>query len=123
MAVTIPQSEKVMVLDVGLPQGGWISVRFAMWFPVAAGNELAQPTFTSSWADVASKDSALLLALRAGTVLEKVYSHDFPAGMSLANVEAFLAAAWTAVNSYLGGVPQPGQFYGTYWDGTAWAKA
>jgi hypothetical protein len=123
LAVTTPLSERTMILQVGLPQGGWISVHFVMWFPVTAGNELPQPNFISSWSDIGSKDTALLSALRAGSVIEKSYSQDFPAGMSLANVEAFLSAAWTAVNSYLAGVPQPGQFYGTYWDGTAWAKA
>src|SRR6184192_3931291 len=123
MAITTPLSERTMILDVGLPQGGWITARFVMWFPVTLGNELAQPNFNSVWQDIVTKDNALLTALRAGQYVEKVYAHDFPAGMSLANVEAFLSAAWNAVNNYLTGVPQPGQFYGTYWDGTSWTKA
>ena len=122
MAVT-PLSEKAMVLDISQPLGGWLQISYVMWFPVTPGNELAIPGFVSAWKDIGGKDAALLTALQAGQVIERVCTTNFPSSFTAAQIEAFLMAAWNAVGGYLAGLPQPGQFYGTYWDGTVWSKA
>jgi hypothetical protein len=123
MPVAVSKSEQVMVLNIIPAAGGWMTVVLAMWFAVTAGNELPIPNFTSAWKDINAKDPALLTALQAGQIVEITDNLRFPANMSATNVEAFLASAWASVNAARNAGPQPGQFYGTYFDGTAWNKA
>lgn len=116
-------NKEIMALSIGQPQGGFQSISFVMWFPVAAGNAMPQPNFKSAWPDISTKDPALLSALQAGTIIEEATATVLPASLTSAQLQVILQAAWTSRNSYLAGVPPQGQYYGFYFDGTTWIKA
>lgn len=111
-------AKKIIVLDTNSSDGGFISIRAALWFPLA--NPIVQPPSTdSAWP---GRSQAEVDALRSGVVREEVRHFVFAVGTSTAVMKAALEADWSARAAFLATQPPPGQFFGVFFDSaTGWS--
>lgn len=111
-------AKQVIVLETNASDGGFITVRAAMWFPLT--NPIAQaPSLESAWP---GRSQAEVDALRAGTVKEEVRQFQFPTGTSTAAMKTQLQADYTARATWLAAQPPMGQYFGVFFDSaTGWS--
>jgi hypothetical protein len=113
----------IVVLNIDQVQGGVVQIRCVFWFPIANG--YPNPNATSAYPAINTTDPAVFTALQAGTMLEEVYSLQFPTSTinnNWSTVEAIILAFYTERKNYRGGVtaaiPDPGAKYKVYHDST-----
>lgn len=104
MAIT----KDICVLDIRDSTGGFITLRCAFW--LAATNAYPSPGLTSSYVNITTdaNTSGILAAIQAGTIIEEVYSFQFPVSwIGSANwgiaVEPLLLAYLNARKAYHAG--------------------
>lgn len=95
--------------------------KYIMWADVPLARQAfyaaKQTGMVSAWKDAAAGDNT---ALQNGSVTERVDQATFPAGTTLAQAEAILAAIWTAYQSEIT-AGNPWSRYGTFMDtSNAW---
>jgi len=93
------------------------------WIPVASG--VRTQTTGSAWLANGSSTgatSAENTAILNGTIAEVAWDYSFPVGTPVATIEAFLQQAWTNKNDEVNGIGA-NQYYGSWWDGTAWSSS
>lgn len=113
-------AKQIIILETNPQDGGYLSVRFAMWFPVAAGKEVPRPEITSSaWKQALTAD---ITALQVGSVIEEVNNVRFANTQTAAQIKTALVAQYGSRKTYLDALPFVGQYYGTFYDGTAWSS-
>lgn len=95
-------------------------VTAAFWLPVTAGQQTPQPNAVSVFRGASAAEIA---ALRAGTVVEQIFSTQYPATFTLAQIEAALQTSYAAALSAFQTKPNPNTYYGAFWDGTTWNAA
>jgi hypothetical protein len=107
---------RVIVLDRPAPD----VYRYVFWADVPAARQAfyANPTAVSAWKDALAAD---LTALRNGSVVEKVDSLKVPAGSTLAQAQAFLAARHADYQAQVTAY-NPWVRYGTTYDGASWTN-
>jgi hypothetical protein len=98
--------------------GGYLRVRFAMWFPVAAGKFVPRPDITASAWKQAS--TAEITSLQTGEVVEEVSDVRFANTQTATQIKAALVSQYASRKAYLDALPFVGQYYGIFYDGTAW---
>ncbi len=111
-------AKQVIVLDTNASDGGFISIRVALWFPMT--NPIVQSgTLDSVWP---GRSQAEVDALRAGTVKEEVRIFQFPIATAGAVIKSALQADYTARAAFLAAQPPVGQFFGVFFDSvTGWS--
>lgn len=111
-------AKQIIVLDTLPLPGGISQVNVVFWFPVAAGREIAIPGATSKYKGATDVENG---AIAAGQVVEEAFQLQSPPGTSTATVKTQLQSAYTNRKAVFDARPNPNQFYGLAWDGTAWA--
>lgn len=114
-------AKQIIILDQSKSSSGEQQVHFLFWFAVPAGQQTPAGGFVSAYRGASTAE---LAALAAGSVVEEEYAGvQYPAGFTLAQIQADLVTRWTARNTARAGLPNPNTFYGANWDGTTWAAA
>jgi hypothetical protein len=98
-----------------------ITLAGIFWLDVSAARQAAyaNPSATSAYKDATGPEIA---ALQAGQVLEFSWYREWPPGTGVAAIRAALVNQFNAEQTRLS-AQNPWQFYGTFWDGTAWTAA
>jgi hypothetical protein len=111
-------AKQIIVLDVdGISRGGEITVHYLLWLTTAL--PVAKPGIQSQWSGASGAEVA---ALAAGTTIEEGYSRSFPISYTTAQIKAYLNAHFASRQNFLTGAPQPGEFFGVFYDsGTLWS--
>lgn len=109
-------AKKIIVLDTSAADGGFITIRAAMWF--TQSNPIAQPGADSAWPQ---RSQAEVDALRAGSIKEEVRGFRFPNGTSTVTMKAVLEAEQAARQVFYNSQPPPGQYYGVFFDNGVWS--
>ena len=97
-----------------------VSYGVLFWFPITL-NPLAR-TAGSTWTASGSSAGATAAentAVQNGSILEEEHSYSFPVGTPVSAIQAILQAAWAKRNAQIAG-QGANQYYGDYFDGTAW---
>lgn len=116
---TATAAKQIVALNLTSTTTGEIDVSVAFWYPVASGNEFAQSSSSSQFSRAVSDENT---ALSTGRVIEEVNTWRFPSSYTGAQMEAFLQLVYTAKLAARNAVPATGQFYGFFFDGTAWSR-
>jgi hypothetical protein len=112
-------AKQIITLETNTADGGQISVRVAMWFPVTAGKELPRPDMLkSAWSGASAGE---MTALQTGTVVEETRTFNFPNSYTVTQIKAALVAAYATRATYLATLPFQGQYYGIFYDGATWS--
>lgn len=122
-------AKDILILDIKEASTGFVNIRFILWFPISAG--FKNPNFTSSYPDITTdlNTTGQDAALRAGTVIEEIYTITIPMSWianAWASVEAILLAFLTTRKNVRAGtlaaLPDPGLKYAIMHDsGTGWS--
>lgn len=115
-------TKQIVVLDEGTSETQ-VSYRIAFWYPITV-NAVPQ-TAGSVWVASGTSAGASVAensAIQAGTIKEEVQSFSFPVGTPVSAIEAVLQQAWAKRNAQING-QGANQFYGAFYDGTAWGSA
>lgn len=107
-------SKQIIVLDTNPADGGSISVRCAMWFPVTAGKEW--PLGSGAGSAWVGASAAEVQSIQQGQVVEEVKAYSFPSTTTVPNIKTFLVNAYGTRNQFLASQPFKGQFYGVFFD-------
>jgi hypothetical protein len=116
--------KQIIILETNPADGGEVSVNVAFWFPVPAGQEVPLSGFVSAFKATATKPGPTAQEttdLQDGKVVEEVHTKRYPRSFTPAQIRGALVAAYTDRKTYRDAQPNIGQFYGTFYDGTAWA--
>lgn len=115
-------TKQIIVLSEGTSETE-VSYQVAFWYPItlnpvprSAGSAWV-PSGTSAGASTTENS-----AIQAGTILEEVRGFSFPVGSPVSAIEAILEQYWTKRNAQING-QGANQYYGAYFDGTAWGQA
>jgi hypothetical protein len=90
------------------------------WYPIT--KQPVPQTAGSAWVASGTSTGAASAenqAIQAGTIKEEARGFTFPVGLTVSAIEAFLQQTWANRNAELNG-QGPNQYYGSYFDGTAW---
>jgi hypothetical protein len=107
-------AKEIIILDTNPADGGSISVRCAMWFPVTAGKEW--PLGSGAGSQFISASAAEIQAIQLGQVVEEVKNYSFPSTTTVPNIKTFLVNAFQTRQAFLATQPFRGQFYGVFFD-------
>ncbi len=110
-------AKQIIILDTQSVDGGGTQVNAAFWYTVAVGAEIP---VTNAVSKLRTATTAEIAELQAGRVVEEFFSHRAPAGATATQVKAQLIAVYNNRKAIFDGRPNPNQFFGTSWDGTAW---
>lgn len=113
-------AKQIIILSRTQGPGGDQDVTALFWFAVTASQQVAIPNVTTLWRGATQAE---LSALRAGTVVERIYRAQYPVGFTLAQIESALVTAYGDANTVFQALPNPNQFYGTSWDGATWTAS
>lgn len=93
------------------------------WFPITLNPvpQTAGSVWTPSGTSVGAS-TAENQAIQAGSIKEEVQGFTFPVGTPVSAIEAVLQQAWAKRNAQIAG-QGANQFYGSFFDGTAWGAA
>jgi hypothetical protein len=100
-----------------------VNYTVAFWYPITlnpvpqSAGSVWVPLGTSAGASTAENQ-----AIQAGTIKEEVRSFDFPVGTPVSAIEAVLQQAWAKRNAQIAG-QGANQFYGSWFDGSAWSAS
>lgn len=101
-----------------------VTYRTAFWFPITL-NPAPAPQ-GSAWVPVtgvsAGASPAENQAITSGSIKEELQPFSFPIGTPIAAIESVLQAAWAKRNAQIGGQGAE-QFYGAFFDGSAWGQS
>ena len=113
-------ARKIIILEMNPVLPGETAFRFAMWADVPAARQAryADAALTSAVVGISAGE---LTALQNGSVVEKVEDARWPAGATVAQIQALLVARYTAFQAQITAA-NPWQRYGTNWDGTSWTS-
>ena len=95
-------------------------VTVAFWFPVPAGHQIPQPNATSFFRGIAAAE---LAAIKAGTVVERIFTTQYPATFTLAQIQSALQTEYAAALTAFQTLPNSNLYYGAVFDGTTWSAA
>ena len=115
-------TKQIIVLSQG-SNGTEVSYSVAFWYPITL-NPVPQ-TAGSAWVPSgtsAGASTAENQAIQAGTIREEIQGFSFPVGTPVAAIEAVLQQAWAKRNAQIAG-QGANQFYGSWFDGTAWGAS
>lgn len=112
-------AKTIIVLETNTNDGGQVTLRTAMWFPITPGKEVPRPDILKSqWSGASGPEVA---SLQSGSVLEEVRVMSFPKSFTTAQIKASLVAAYSDRLAYLASLPFVGQYYGLFYDGSVWS--
>lgn len=114
---------KVVVLDV--PQSDQVTQVFHYLLWLTTVSPIPRPGSTSAWTAVggsAGASAPQVSAIAAGNVIERNITRAFPAGTTIAQVQAVLQTDYTTQQAAIAAGTQPGAFYGFVWTGSAWVQ-
>jgi hypothetical protein len=115
--------KQIIILETNPADGGQISLRTVLWFPVPAGQEVPIANFASAYKASATKPGPTAQEttdLQEGKVVEEVKTFSFPRSFTPAQLRASLQAAYADRLAYRATLPNVGAYYGVYFDGAAW---
>lgn len=94
------------------------SFKYVFWLSVPASR---QTYYANAAATSVVKDATAgeLSALQTGAVIEQTYTGNYVAGTPISTIQADLIAKYNAAQTIITNI-NPGQYYGTSWDGTTW---
>jgi hypothetical protein len=110
-------AKQVIILNTSAGVGGMTNVQYAMWLVPSGSNLVPLPGFASSFAGASTAE---ISALQAGTTIEQINTAQYPSSFTLATIEADLQTKYTTAQTVLTSGTNPIQWYGTFYDGTAW---
>lgn len=115
-------TKQIIVLDARFSETE-VSYRCVFWFPITA--QPVTQTAGSVWVasgTSAGASAAENAAIQGGTIKEEAQVFTFPVGTPVSAIEAYLQAYWARRNGQING-QGANQFYGAFFDGTAWGTA
>ena len=112
-------AKQIIVLDTNPADGGAISVRCAMWFPVTAGKEW--PLGSGAGSAWVGASAAEVQSIQQGQVVEEVKAYNYPSTTTVPNIKTALVNSWTSRNAFLATQPFKGQFYGVFLENSSWS--
>jgi hypothetical protein len=112
---SVAPAKQVIVLQV-TPSPNFIGVQALCWTTTINGIPQSQG---SQWIGASNLENN---AIKAGTTIEQTLNvQPYPSSYSKAQIQADLQARCNSLQSTLSTGVQPGQFFGGYFDGTAWS--
>ena len=99
-----------------------VSYNVLFWFPITLNPvaRTAGSTWTASGTS-AGASAAENAAVQNGSIIEEQHSYSFPVGTLVSAIQAVLQAAWARRNAQIAG-QGANQFYGAFFDGSAWGQ-
>lgn len=117
---TVIAAPRIVVLDVGSPSQAQQSVHYLLWLTTGTPIPNAKTSAWKAGAGSVGVSAAQNNALSAGSFLEIEVTQIFPASQTTGQIQTFLQNDYTTRQSALAANTQPGTYYGSVWDGTAW---
>lgn len=113
-------ARKIILLERLSDAGDPLTFRYVYWADVPAARQAlaAKPAFVSAVLDATAAEKT---ALQSGAVAEVVRTSAWPAGATIATIQADLIAGFTAYQAQVSAY-NPWLRYGTSWDGTTWTS-
>jgi hypothetical protein len=112
---TIVAAKEVIVLSTNTTAPN-LNVSVLFWLTTTQG--VPNTSITSFWSGASTQEIG---AIRAGVVVETGINVIYPTTYTKAQIQADLAARWSAAQANLASAVQPGQFYGGFFDGNSWS--
>lgn len=112
---------KVIVLDTQQPDQAHQAIHYLLWLTTIT--PIPNSGASSGWkagAGSVGASAAQNSALTAGAFIEVNQTVSFPSSLTTAQVQVFLQNDYLTRQAALAANTQPGAFYGSVWDGTAW---
>jgi hypothetical protein len=122
MAIT----KQICILDIRESVGGFVNLRCCFW--IAVTNGYPNSGLTSAYPNITTdtNTAGILTAIQAGTIIEEVYTFQFPTNwitLDLSTVEALLLAYFRARQAVhagtVGALPDPGALFAFMYDSAA----
>jgi hypothetical protein len=117
---TASLAPKIVILDVSQPSQAQQTIHYLLWLTTLTPLPRAA---TSAWTAGSASVGATTAqnnALASGSFIEVNLSQTFPSSLTTAQIQTFLQNDYTTRQAALAANTQPGAFYGSVWDGTAW---
>lgn len=118
-------ARQIVILESDRGTGrGDTGIRFLFWFPIPAPRSVPMPGFTGAFTArgvVLGPTAQELADLQSGALLEEASNITVPTGTTQAQIKNALESKYAARAGEIAALPNPNQFYGTSWDGTAWS--
>lgn len=114
-------AKEVIVLDESTT-ATTVTYQVLFWYPITKNPKPQAGSAGSLWVasgTSAGATSAENTAIQNGTILEENTSFSFPVGIPVAAIESVLQQAWAERNAQING-QGANQYYGAYFNGTAW---
>ena len=112
-------ARQIIILETRPNTGGLTSISAALWFPI--GSLAARVPRNPAISPVPNVTAAEQTDLESGAVLEEVMTVVYPSGMGTAGIKSDLVNRFSARAAYLATTPPTRQFFGVFYDGTAWS--
>jgi hypothetical protein len=112
---------KIIVLDAQQPNQATQVIHYLMWLTTTT--PIPSTGASSAWkvgAGSAGASAAQNNALAAGNFIEVNQSVSFPSSLLTSEIQVFLQKDYTTRQAALAANTQPGTYYGSVWDGSAW---
>jgi len=117
---SVAPAPRVINIQVSGQYTGNPTLNYVCW--LATETPLALTGFTSQWkanAQSAGPTAAQVTALSSGYFIEVSRSWALNAGVTTAQMNAYVVQDWTSLQSALTSSFQPSVYYGYFWDGSA----
>lgn len=118
---TVSTAPRITILDVQQPNSAQQSIHYLLWLTTT--KPIPRSGAVSAWvagAGSAGASDAQNAAIAAGSFIEVNLTQTFPAPMTTTQIQTFLQNDYTARQAALVANTQPGTYYGSTWDGSAW---
>src|SRR5438309_8604190 len=113
-------AKQIIILNRSVGPSGDQNVVFAFWLTVPAGQLIPNPSVTSAYRGASAAEIG---SLKTGAVVEEINAAQYPSGWTLGQIQTDLQAKYTARQNQITAQLNPNLYYGSFWDGTAWAAA
>lgn len=115
-------AKKIIILRDDQKKIGLRTIGFCLWFSVPVGDEVPEPGRSSAWNDASAGEVA---SIQNGSVIEQVVRSEVPVAYTATELKTFAIALYDSIEAAFTtqqpATGYPGEFYGTYYDGTSWS--
>lgn len=118
---TTTGAPRIIILDVQQPNQSQQTIHYLLWLTTV--KPIPKSGAGSAWIAGAGSVGASpeqIAAMAAGNLIEQGFVYTCPVTLTTAQVQAYLQNDYTTRQAALVANTQPGQYYGSVWDGSGW---